>query len=112
VFLCGDSIARALFRKGADFTAAMTFEMASTNLVVKLALIMLVLLGWQFTLAEFVGAPILVALLVVRSFLNRKMLDEAREQADNPGQVPTNASNKTSNKTSNTKNSCSYKLLI
>jgi hypothetical protein len=67
-----------------DFTAAMTFEMASTNLVVELALIMLVFLGWQFTLAEFVGAPIMVALLIVlfRSFLNRKMLHEAREQAD------------------------------
>jgi len=78
------AIARALFRKGADFTAATTFEMACTNLVVELALIMLVFLGWQFTLAEFVGAPIMVALLVVlfRSFLNRKMLDQAREQAD------------------------------
>jgi uncharacterized membrane protein YraQ (UPF0718 family) len=78
------AIARALFRKGADFTAAMAFEMASTNLVVELALIMLVFLGWQFTLAEFVGAPIMVALLVVlfRPFLNRKLLDEAREQAD------------------------------
>jgi len=78
------AIARALFRKGADFTAAMAFEMASTNLVVELALIMLVFLGWQFTLAEFVGAPIMVALLVVlfRLFLNRKLLGEAREQAD------------------------------
>src|SRR5438270_6424097 len=78
------AIARALFRKGADFTAAMAFEMASTNLVVELAIIMLVFLGWQFTLAEFVGAPIMVALLVVlfRSFLDRKLLDEAKEQAD------------------------------
>ena len=78
------AIARALFRKGADFTAAMAFEMASTNLVVELALIMLVFLGWQFTLAEFVGAPIMVVLLVVlfRSFLNRRLLDEAKEQAD------------------------------
>jgi uncharacterized protein len=78
------AIARALFRKGADFTAAMAFEMASTNLVVELAIIMLVFLGWQFTLAEFVGAPIMVALLVVlfRSFLNRKLLDEAKQQAD------------------------------
>jgi uncharacterized membrane protein YraQ (UPF0718 family) len=78
------AIARALFRKGADFTAAMAFEMASTNLVVELALIMLVFLGWQFTLAEFIGAPIMVALLVVlfRSFLNRKLLDEAKQQAD------------------------------
>src|ERR1700757_1633498 len=66
------AIARALFRKGADFAATMTFEMASTNLVVEFALIMLVFLGCQFTLAEFVGAPIMVALLVVlfRSFLN------------------------------------------
>jgi uncharacterized protein len=78
------AIARALFRKGADFTAAMAFEMASTNLVVELAIIMLVFLGWQFTLAEFVGAPIMVALLVVlfRLFLNRKLLDEAKQQAD------------------------------
>ncbi len=78
------AIARALFRKGADFTAAMAFQMASTNLVVELALIMLVFLGWQFTLAEFVGAPIMVVLLVVlfRSSLNRRLLDEAREQAD------------------------------
>src|SRR3979490_3331025 len=78
------AIARALFRKGADFTAAMAFEMASTNLVVELAIIMLVFLGWQFTLAEFIGAPIMVALLVVlfRLFLNLDLLDQAKEQAD------------------------------
>src|SRR3979409_590868 len=78
------AIARALFRKGADFTAAMAFEMASPNLVVELAIIMLVFLGWQFTLAEFVGAPIMVALLVIlfRLLLNRKLLGEAKEQAD------------------------------
>jgi uncharacterized membrane protein YraQ (UPF0718 family) len=45
------ALARSIFRKGAHFTAAMAFEMASTNLVVELGLIMLVLLGWQFTLA-------------------------------------------------------------
>jgi uncharacterized membrane protein YraQ (UPF0718 family) len=78
------AIARALFRKGAHFTAAMAFEMASTNLVIELAIIMLVFLGWQFTLAEFVGAPLMVALLVVlfRRFLTRDLLDEARRQAD------------------------------
>jgi uncharacterized membrane protein YraQ (UPF0718 family) len=77
------AIARALFRKSADFTATMAFEMASTNLVVELAIIMLVFLGWQFTLAEFVGAPIMVALLVIlfRLLLNRKLLGEAKEQA-------------------------------
>src|ERR1700726_1546477 len=78
------AIARSVFRKGANFTAAMAFEMASTNLVAELAIIMLVFLGWQFTLAEFVGAPIMVGLLVVlfRRFLNRELLQEAREQAD------------------------------
>jgi uncharacterized protein len=78
------ALARSIFRKGANFTAAMAFEIASTNLVVELSIIMLVLLGWQFTLAEFVGAPIMVALLVVlfRAFLNRQLVDEARRQAD------------------------------
>ena len=78
------AIARALFRKGADFTAAMAFEMASTNLVVELGIIMLVFLGWQLTLAEFIGAPIMVVLLVIlfRRFLNQNLLAQAREQAD------------------------------
>jgi uncharacterized membrane protein YraQ (UPF0718 family) len=78
------AISRSIFRKGADFAAAMAFEMASTNLVVELAIIMLVFLGWQFTLAEFAGAPIMVALLIVlfRIFLNRRLLNEAKEQAD------------------------------
>jgi uncharacterized protein len=78
------AIARSLFRKGANFTAAMAFEMASTNLVIELALIMLVFLGWQLTLAEFIGAPIMVGLLVLlfRRFLSRELLEEARAQAD------------------------------
>src|ERR1700704_4923557 len=75
---------RSLFRKGANFTAAMAFEMASTNLVLELSIIMLAFLGWQLTLAEFVGAPIMVALLVVlfRRFLTRELLEEAKAQAD------------------------------
>jgi len=78
------ALARSIFRKGASFTAAMAFEIASTNLVLELSIIMLVLLGWQFTLAEFVGAPIMVALLVLlfRRFLNPQLVDEARRQAD------------------------------
>src|SRR5579863_7881713 len=59
------ALARSLFRKGGNFTSAMAFEMASTNLVVELSIIMLVILGWRFTLAEFIGAPIMVALLVL-----------------------------------------------
>jgi uncharacterized protein len=78
------ALARALFRKGANFTAAMAFEMASTNLVAELSIIMLAFLGWQLTLAEFVGAPIMVALLVLlfRRFLSREILEEAKAQAD------------------------------
>src|SRR6476620_8636641 len=53
------ALARSIFRRGADFTAAMTFEFASTNLVIELGILLAVLLGWQFTLAEFVGGPIM-----------------------------------------------------
>ena len=78
------ALARSLFRKGANFTAAMAFEMASTNLVVELSIIMLVFLGWQLTAAEFVGAPLMVAFLVLlfRRFLRRDLLDEMKRQAD------------------------------
>src|ERR1700745_4217660 len=60
------ALARSIFRKGAHFTAAMAFEMASTNLVLELSIIMVALVGWQLTLAEFVGAPIMVVFLVIR----------------------------------------------
>jgi uncharacterized membrane protein YraQ (UPF0718 family) len=78
------ALARSVFRKGADFTAAMAFELASTNLVVELSIIMLVLLGWQITLAEFIGAPIMVVILVFlfRAFLKPRLLQEAKEQAE------------------------------
>jgi uncharacterized membrane protein YraQ (UPF0718 family) len=78
------ALARSLFRKGADFAAAMAFEMASTNLVLELGIIMLAFLGWQLTLAELVGAPIMVGLLILlfRRFLNRELLEEAKVQAD------------------------------
>jgi uncharacterized membrane protein YraQ (UPF0718 family) len=61
----------SLFRKGANFTAAMAFELGSTNLVAELGIIMAILLGWQFTLAEFLGAPLMVAImaLLFRIFL-------------------------------------------
>src|SRR2546425_11415527 len=66
------AIARSIFRKGANFTAAMAFQFASTNLVIELGIIMAILLGWQFTLAEFTGGPLMIAILVVlfRFFLN------------------------------------------
>jgi uncharacterized membrane protein YraQ (UPF0718 family) len=68
------ALARSLFRKGASFTAAMAFEIASTNLVVELGIILALLLGWQFTLGEFVGGPIMIAVLAVlfRLLLSRR----------------------------------------
>ena len=78
------ALARSLFRKGADFTAAMAFQFASTNLVIELGLILALLLGWQFTLAEFVGGPIMIILmaLLFRRFLTKRMREDARRQAD------------------------------
>src|ERR1700732_3946522 len=55
------AIARSIFRKGANFTAAMAFELASTNLVLELSIIIIALMGWQFAAAEAIGAPIMVA---------------------------------------------------
>ncbi|MET8245066.1 permease [Streptomyces sp. NPDC005202] len=78
------ALARSLFRKGANFTAAMAFEIASTNLVVELGVILALLMGWQFTAAEFVGGPILIVVLAVlfRLLLRERLLRRAREQAD------------------------------
>ena len=78
------ALARALFRKGANFTAAMAFEVASTNLVIELGVILALLMGWQFTLAEFTGGPLMIVFLAVmfRVFLRDRLLRGAREQAD------------------------------
>ncbi len=78
------ALARALFRKGASLSSAMAFEVASTNLVVELGLILAFVMGWQFTIAEFVGGPIMIILIALgfRLWMRSKILDAAREQAD------------------------------
>ena len=78
------ALARSLFRKGADFTAAMAFQFASTNLVIELGLILALLLGWQFTLAEFVGGPFMIVLLALlfRRLLTTRLRRQARDQAE------------------------------
>jgi uncharacterized protein len=78
------ALARSLFRKGADFTAAMAFQIASTNLVIELGIIMAVLLGWRFVAGEFVGGPLMIVFvaLLFRSFLKRRLVDEARAEAE------------------------------
>jgi uncharacterized membrane protein YraQ (UPF0718 family) len=77
-------LARSIFRKGADFTAAMAFELASTNLVAELSVILIVLMGWQFALAEFAGGPLMIVIIAVlfKIFLSRKLVGEARKQAE------------------------------
>lgn len=78
------ALARSIFRKGANFTAAMAFQFASTNLVIELGIIMIVLMGWQFAAAEFVGGPIMIAILVLlfKAFLTPRLVEAARRQAN------------------------------
>src|ERR1039457_4651180 len=78
------ALARSLVRKGASFTAAMAFEIASTNLVIELGIILALLISWQFTLAEFVGGPIMIVAMALafRLFVRATLIDEARRQAE------------------------------
>src|SRR3974390_2615404 len=78
------ALARSLFRKGASFTAAMAFEIASTNLVIEFGVILALLMGWQFTVAEFTGGPIMIVVIAVlfRLMLRERLLSEARVQAE------------------------------
>src|SRR6059058_3454087 len=78
------ALARSLFRKGANFTAAMVFEIASTNLVIELGIIMALLLGWRFVLGEFIGGPLMIVLIAIlfRLLLKQRLVDEARVEAD------------------------------
>ena len=78
------ALARSLVHKGANFTAAMAFEIGSTNLVVELGIILALLMGWQFTAAEFVGGPLMIVVLAVlfRLFVRSRLVDAARRQAD------------------------------
>jgi uncharacterized membrane protein YraQ (UPF0718 family) len=78
------ALARSIFRKGANFTAAMAFEFASTNLVIELGVVLAVLMGWRFALAEFVGGPVMIIVLVLlfRAFLTPRLVESARRQAE------------------------------
>ncbi|HMC22183.1 MAG TPA: permease [Thermoanaerobaculia bacterium] len=78
------ALARSLFRKGANFTASMAFMLASTNLVAELGIILAILIGWQFTLAEFAGGPLMVVILAIlfRLFLKPEMVKRAKGQAN------------------------------
>jgi uncharacterized membrane protein YraQ (UPF0718 family)/YHS domain-containing protein len=79
------ALARSLFVRGADFLASMVFMFASTNLVFELGIVLVVLIGWQFVAAEFIGGVIMIVLLVVAGGLwfRGRALDEARTTAEN-----------------------------
>src|ERR671932_1007681 len=70
------ALARSIFRKGADFTSAIAFEFASTNLVIELGVILALLMGWQFTLAEFSGGLLMIwaLALLFRAFLTPRLV--------------------------------------
>src|SRR5690242_20955040 len=77
------AIAKSLFQKGASAASALAFQFASTNLVWELGLVLWVLLGWQFTVAEYLGGIVMIALmtLLLRLFVSRGLESEAREHA-------------------------------
>ncbi len=78
------ALARSIFQKGASFTSAMVFELASTNLVIELGIILIVLMGWQFTAAEFVGGILMVIFiaLIFRLTLTPRLVQMAKRQAE------------------------------
>src|SRR5206468_1103116 len=77
------AIAKSLFQKGASAVSALTFQFASTNLVWELGLVLWVLIGWEFALAEYVGGLVLIALmaLLLRLFVSPRAEERAREHA-------------------------------
>jgi uncharacterized protein len=77
------AIAKSLFQKGASATSALAFQFASTNLVIELGIVMWLLLGWQFTLAEFLGGLVLIVVMsmLLRLFVSKGLEEQAREHA-------------------------------
>jgi hypothetical protein len=78
------ALARSLFQKGASFTSAMVFQLASTNLVIELGIILIVLLGWQFMLAEYIGGLLMVIFIAVifRLTLTPRLIQMAKTHAE------------------------------
>jgi uncharacterized membrane protein YraQ (UPF0718 family)/YHS domain-containing protein len=77
------AIAKSLFQKGASAASTLAFQFASTNLVWELGLVLWLLIGWQFTLAEYVGGIVMIVLMTVllRLFVGRQLEEQAREHA-------------------------------
>lgn len=76
------AMARSLFMKGADYIAAMIFMFASTNLVIELGIVLIVLMGWQFAVSEFIGGIVMIVLLatVGALWLRGRLVVRAKER--------------------------------
>src|SRR3954466_10860328 len=77
------AIAKSLFQKGASAVSALAFQFASTNLVWELGLVLWVLIGWQFTVGEYVGGIVMILLMwaMLRLFVSRRDEEAARSHA-------------------------------
>src|SRR5438477_5935699 len=77
------AIAKSLFAKGASAASALAFQFASTNLVWELGLVLWLLIGWQFTVAEYVGGIVMIVLMTVllRRFVSPPLEAQARDHA-------------------------------
>ena len=84
------AIAKSLFQKGASAASSLAFQFASTNLVWELGLVLWVLIGWQFTVGEYIGGIVMIVLmtLLLRLFVSSKLEEQAREQRTGRGQRP------------------------
>src|SRR5437660_3275925 len=78
------AIAKSLFQKGASAASALAFQFASTNLVWELGLVLWLLIGWQFTVAEYVGGIVMIVLMTVllRRFVSPPLEERARAHAE------------------------------
>src|SRR3954447_22132936 len=77
------AIAKSLFQKGASAAAALALQFASTNLVWELGLVLWILIGWQFAVAEFAGGLVMIGLMAPgrRLFVSPRLEARAREHA-------------------------------
>src|SRR4051794_28124165 len=87
------ALAKSLFQRGADFTSAMVFMFASTNLVLELGIVLWLLIGWQFAHAEFIGGAIMIALFVLLAprVFPTALVEEARTRRIDGGHAHAHA---------------------
>jgi uncharacterized protein len=77
-------MSKTLFKKGAGLIPSLAFLFSSTNLVIELGLILLLLMGWQFAAAEWIGGVLLIAIMAVLVKLTypAKLVEQARQHVD------------------------------